>query len=108
MKSTDGIHAVYDDANSRFNRSSFARVLFSDGSYYDDVDDVFDCGYRGEFGSDGVIESTESRIFKSSELNGRNVYVQRYAYDTNYKTGKVVYISNSKLSLTYSITFELV
>ena len=107
MKSTDGIHAVYDNAHSRFNRSSFARVLFSDGSYYGD-DDVFDCGPKGQFGSDGVIESTESRIFKSSELNGRNVYVQRYAYDNNYNIGELVYISNSKLSLTYSITFEVV
>lgn len=109
MKSTDGIHAVYDNAHSRFNRSSFARVLFGDDShYYDYVNGVFDCGYRGEFGYNGIIESTQSRIFKSSELNGRNVYVQRYAYDTNYKTGEVVYISNSKLSLTYSITFEVV
>ena len=108
MKSTDGIHAVYDNAHSRFSRSSFARVLFADGSHYYNDDDVFDCGPKGQFGYYGSIESTESRIFNSSRLNGRNVYVQRYAYDFNFKTGEIVYVSNSKLSLNYSITFEVV
>lgn len=107
MKSTDGIHAIYNQTTGRQTRASYARVIFCNGSSFG-FDDVFDCGYKGCFGDDGIIESTESRIFKSSDLNGDNVYVQRYACDVNDKLGEFIYISNSKLSLTYSITFEVV
>ena len=106
MKSTDGIHAIYNQTTARYDRSSFARVQISKRTIADEI--VFECGPKGVFGYDGIIESTESRIFDASYLKGRNVYVQRYAYDNNYNIGELVYISNSKLSLTYSITFEVV